>query len=102
MTVRKLVKSFFFVLSTETEFKYPDEERRRPKVPQKDDKPLMGLKTTKNFITTNAVQNITSVPKKPEKVFVDTKKGDKNMLEPSGLEPKYIHKKVITISLQVL
>lgn len=54
----------------------------------------MGLKTTKNFITTNAVQNITSVPKRPEKIYVDTKKGDKNYLEPSGLEPVYLHKKV--------
>lgn len=80
-------------LPDKSEFKYPDEERRRPKVPPKDDKPLMGLKTTKNFITTNAVQNITSVPKRPEKVYVDTKKGDRNNLEPSGLEPIYIHKK---------
>lgn len=80
-------------LPDKTEFKYPDDERRRAKVPLKDDKPLMGLKTTKNFITTNAVQNITSVPKKPEKIYVDTKKGDKNLLEPSGLEPIYIHKK---------
>ncbi|KAL4228190.1 hypothetical protein ACF0H5_013624 [Mactra antiquata] len=80
-------------LPDKREFKYPDEERRRPNVPQKDDKPLMGLKTTKNFITTNAVQNITSVPKRPEKVYVDTKKGDKNYLEPSGLEPVFTHKK---------
>lgn len=80
-------------LPEKTEFKYPDENRRRPQVPPKDDKPLMGLKTTKNFITTNAVQNITSVPKKPEKIYVDTKKGDKNLLDPSGLEPKFIHKK---------
>lgn len=80
-------------LPNKKEFAYPDDERRRPKVPAQDDKPLMGLKTTKNFITTNAVQNITSVPKRPEKVFVDTKNGDKNYLTPSGLEPVYIHKK---------
>ena len=35
-----------------------------------------------------------SVPGKPEKNFVDTKKGDKQFLETSGMEPKYIHKKV--------
>lgn len=80
-------------LPDKREFKYPDEERKRPSVPKKQEQPLMGLKTNKNFITTNAVQNITSVPKKPEKIFVDTKKGDKNYLEPSGLEPVYIHKK---------
>lgn len=54
----------------------------------------MGLKTTKNFITTNAVQNVTSVPKLPEKIYVDTKRGDKHSLEPSGLEPYYTNKKV--------
>ena len=54
----------------------------------------MGLKTTKNFITTNAVENITSVPKKPAKKFADTKNGDTHNLIPSGLEPVYVHKKV--------
>ncbi|XP_060085837.1 enkurin-like [Ylistrum balloti] len=81
------------VLPDKTEFKYPDEDRRRPIVPAKDNTPLMGLKTNKNFITTNAVQNITSVPKAPQKIYCDTRIGDKNHLEPSGLEPKYIHKK---------
>lgn len=58
----------------------------------------MGLKTSKNFITTNAVQNITSVPRQPQKVYVDTRGGHKNLLEPSGLEPVYTNKKVhITI-----
>ena len=54
----------------------------------------MGLKTSKNFITTNAVQNITSVPKQPPKIYVDTRGGNKNLLEPSGLEPVYTNKKV--------
>lgn len=80
-------------LPDKIEFHYPDAERNRPEVPTKSDQPLMGLKTTKNFITTNAVQTITSVPKRPEKIYVDTKKGDKNYLEPSGMEPVYIHKK---------
>lgn len=81
------------VLPDKTKFTYPDEARRRPAVPRRDDQPLMGLKTTKDFITTNAVENIMSVPKKPEKNFVDTRGGDKQPLDPSGLEPKYIHKK---------
>lgn len=76
------------------EFHYPDETRRRPPVPTTKDQPLMGLKTSKNFITNNAVQNITSVPKVPAKIYVDTRKGDKNLLEPSGLEPVYVHRKV--------
>ncbi|XP_071112020.1 enkurin-like [Haliotis cracherodii] len=79
-------------LPTKQEYKYPDEERKKPPVPKKDDKPLMGLKTTKNFITNNAVENITSVPKKPEKKFADTRIGDTHALEPSGLEPHFIHK----------
>ena len=58
----------------------------------------MGLKTNKNFITTNAVENITSVPKKPEKKFVDTRNGDSHNLIPSGLEPMYVHKKVSGLS----
>ena len=86
--------SIYFIPFSETDFHYPDEERKRPEVPQKQDQPLMGLKTTKNFITTNAVQNITRVPRIPEKIYVDTKKGDKNLLDPSGLEPVYVHKKV--------
>lgn len=81
------------ILPDKKDFHYADEDRKRPQVPPKQDHPLMGLKTTKNFITTNAVQNITSVPKRAEKIFVDTKKGDKNYLDPSGLEPVYTHKK---------
>lgn len=75
------------------EFKYPDDSSRRPAVPTQDDKPVMGLRTTKNFITQNAVENIMSVPRKPEKNFVDTKGGDKQALDKSGMEPKYVHKK---------
>lgn len=77
----------------EHSFHYGDEEHRKPPVPKHDEKPIMGLKTEKNFITQNAVQNIMSVPKKPEKNYVDTRKGDKHLLDPSGLEPKYIKKK---------
>ncbi|XP_046545897.1 enkurin-like [Haliotis rubra] len=80
-------------LPTKQEYNYPDEDRKKPPVPKKDDKPLMGLKTTKNFLTINAVENITSVPKKPEKKFADTRIGDTHTLEPSGLEPHFIHKK---------
>ncbi|KAK3741307.1 hypothetical protein RRG08_034352 [Elysia crispata] len=80
-------------LPTKETFKYPDEERRRPAVPSKDDTPLMGLKTTKNFICTNAVENITAVPKLPGKKYADTRHGDTHDLVPSGYEPVYVHKK---------
>ena len=76
-------------------YHYPDEERKRPAVPKaKDSPPLMGIKTTKNFITTNAVENIMAVPKKPAKNFADTRHGDTFPLEESGLVPKYRNKKV--------
>ncbi|XP_038044913.1 enkurin-like [Patiria miniata] len=81
------------VLPEKTSFKYPDEDKRKPMVPKKEDRPLMGLKSNKNFITTNAVENIMSVPKKPAANFVDTAKGSTHPLEPSGLVPKYLNKK---------
>lgn len=80
-------------LPDKTKFQYSDADRKRPPVPKPDEKPIMGLKTTKNFITQNAVENIMSVTKKPEKNYADTRKGDKHPLEPSGLEPHYLHKK---------
>lgn len=88
-----ILENYIFIISGR-EFHYPDEERRRPQVPTTKDQPLMGLKTSKNFITNNAVQNITSVPRAAQKIYVDTRKGDKNLLEPSGLEPVYVHRKV--------
>lgn len=59
------------------------------------DRPLLGVKTNKNFVSQNAVDAIMAVPKKPEKNLVDTRKGHKFSLDPSGLEPVYIKKKVI-------
>lgn len=80
-------------LPAKEKFHYPDNEPRRPPVPRAGDAPIMGIKTNKNFITQNAVSNIMSVPKKPEKNLVDTKKGDKQPLDTSGLTPKFVNKK---------
>ncbi|XP_063062235.1 enkurin [Engraulis encrasicolus] len=66
---------------------------RKPRVPSKSDKPLMGIQTKKDFVKTNAFENIMAVPKKPQPTYVDTKKGDKFPLETSGLVPKYLKKK---------
>ena len=68
-------------LCTGKPFRYPDSESRRPAVPSHTDKPQMGAKTTKNFITTNAVNNIMSVPKKPPANYVDTATGARQELE---------------------
>jgi hypothetical protein len=71
-----------------------DEVPKKPPVPSVNDKPLLGLKTNKNFVAQNAVDTIMTVPKKPEKNMVDTRKGDKFSLDPSGLTPVYVKKKV--------
>merc|ERR1711934_306302 len=58
-------------------FNYEDVMERKPGVPTKEDKPVMGLVTSKNFITCNAVENILAVPKKTDvrKVSYMNKKG---------------------------
>ena len=53
----------------------------------------MGLRSNKDHIKTNAVENIMSVPRKPEKKFADTRAGTTHPLDPSGLTPKYVNKK---------
>jgi hypothetical protein len=42
-----------------------DSSHQKPSVPRRDEKPVMGLVSQKNFITANAVDNILAVPKKP-------------------------------------
>ena len=81
-------------LPEKTDFEYSDADKARPPVPKHDEKPLMGLKSNKDFVKTNAVENIMSVPKKPAANFVDTAKGSTHPLEPSELMPKYTKKKV--------
>lgn len=93
-TTKALLGSFICTIS-EKLFKYEDDElRSKPPVPARTEKPLMGLHTNKNFIKTNAVENIMAVPKKVLPAYADTKKGDKQPLENSGLIPKFIKKKV--------
>uniref|UniRef100_A0A674HB64 Enkurin, TRPC channel interacting protein n=1 Tax=Taeniopygia guttata TaxID=59729 RepID=A0A674HB64_TAEGU len=60
-------------------------------VPPRTYHPITRIK--KNFINRNAVAVITGEPKKPRHFCVDTRQGDKYLLEPSGLFPKYIKKK---------
>ena len=43
----------------------------KPTVPRRGDKPVMGLRTSKNFITANAVEAILSVPSQPTAKRVD-------------------------------
>ncbi|KAM7369686.1 hypothetical protein PAMP_010990 [Pampus punctatissimus] len=61
---------------------------KKPPVPARTDNPPMGIYTKRDFIKTN-----TAMPMKPQPICVDTNKGHKELLENSGLVPKYIKKK---------
>jgi hypothetical protein len=71
-----------------------DLPQRKPGVPSVRDAPKMGARTEKNFIQTNALDVVMTVPKKPERNIVDDRFGDKYPVDPSGLAPKYVLKKV--------
>jgi cellobiose phosphorylase len=43
---------------------YHTQKPKNPAVPRKDERPIMGLQTTKNYLVANAVENILAVPKK--------------------------------------
>lgn len=62
------------------------EDRRLPDVPDRSEKPVLGIRTNKNFITANAVQAILQVPR-----IVD--KGEENYLEKEdyGKVPSYLN-----------
>ena len=46
------------------EHNYRNKESYKPKVPSKHDRPVQGLKTSKNFVNCNALEVINSSPKK--------------------------------------
>merc|ERR1712091_752973 len=68
-------------------FEYNDVKTRKTGVPTREEKPVMGLVTSKNFITCNAVENILAVPKKTDvrQVSYMNKKG-------YGKVPAYLEK----------
>ncbi|XP_028288437.1 enkurin-like [Parambassis ranga] len=61
---------------------------RKPPVPLRTEVPLMGIPTKKACLNTTVM-----VPKKPHPTIVDSNKGSKQLLENSGLVPKYSRKK---------
>jgi hypothetical protein len=65
-------------------FMYADDVKRAP-VPKKDEKPIMGLVSDKNYIVANAVENILAAPKLPLNTDKDFLK-KKNF----GKVPQYI------------
>jgi hypothetical protein len=53
-----------------------DNSFKKPKVPLVNEKPVLGLKSGKNFIVTNAIENILSTAKKTEEPINWSKKPD--------------------------
>jgi len=64
-----------------------DESFKKPPIPKKDEKPIHGLVSDKNFIVANAVENILAAPKLPANKEKDYLK-KKNF----GKTPKYLEK----------
>merc|ERR1719377_281312 len=59
----------------------------KPPVPRRDEKPIMNLVSSKNFVTANAVENILAAPKKVGQEVKDyLGKAD------YGKVPQYLHK----------
>merc|ERR1712166_1524411 len=74
-------------LSEPSKFEYADTMQKKPGVPRREDRPVRGLVTSKNFITCNAIENILAVPKKTDvrQVSYMNKKG-------YGKVPHYLEK----------
>jgi vacuolar-type H+-ATPase subunit I/STV1 len=72
--------------SSNTKFQRTQLEAKPP-IPSSNDRPIMGLKTTKNFIVSNATQAIIQEPKK-------LKDKEESFLEKDtyGKIPSYLHK----------
>lgn len=73
------------LVKTTTEYK--NRQKRRPAVPKKDEKPIMGLTSDKNYIVANAVENILAAPK-----VKDNKEKDYTKKKDYGKTPKYLQK----------
>ncbi|KAJ8396791.1 hypothetical protein AAFF_G00013900 [Aldrovandia affinis] len=75
-------------------FVYMDGDRqRKPPIPTRTENPQIGMHSSKDFIRNNAIENLLAAPRKPQPIYADTRHGDKQPLECSGLVPKYLKKK---------
>jgi hypothetical protein len=59
---QQLTSRYFLVVTSVQQYSYDCSYKKDP-VPKATDKPVLGLHSNKNFIVTNAVENILSVPK---------------------------------------
>ena len=69
----------------ENKFNYPAPKPLKAKVPSKDERPVVGLFTEKNFVTANAIEAILAVPRVPDASAPDYLKK-----EDFGKVPKYL------------
>jgi len=69
--------------SSDSTFKYPDVDHRKPRVPPHTERPQPGAKSTRNFVSTNAMKNVLTVPKEPCPRYVDRPTGSAFDLEVS-------------------
>jgi hypothetical protein len=76
----KLVKNIKQKLRSETEI-------RKPPIPTIADKPVMGIKSEKNYITSNAIDNILMAPRK-----INNKEFDYLKKKDYGKVPEYLKK----------
>eukprot|EP01062_Namystynia_karyoxenos_P049155 TRINITY_DN3757_c1_g2_i1.p1 TRINITY_DN3757_c1_g2~~TRINITY_DN3757_c1_g2_i1.p1 ORF type:complete len:282 (+),score=136.34 TRINITY_DN3757_c1_g2_i1:485-1330(+) len=68
-------------------FERPDAAAKRPAVPRRTEKPVMGLMTEKNFVVANAVDNILAAAKKQK-----PEPGRPTQLPTYGKPPKYLER----------
>ncbi|KAG5850445.1 enkurin-like [Anguilla anguilla] len=81
-------------LPEKKQFVYMDGDKlRKPPIPARTEIPKMGVHSAKDFIRDNTIKNLLSAPRQPQPIYADTKHGDKQPLECSGLVPKYLKKK---------
>lgn len=62
-------------------------ETRKPSVPTREEKPIYGLKTSKNYITANAVENILQAPRR-----LPTSEAKYTDKEDYGKVPEYLQR----------
>ncbi|XP_064188561.1 enkurin-like isoform X1 [Anguilla rostrata] len=72
---------------------FKEENLRRMPISTRSDCSWMRTQLRKDYIKSNAIDNILSPPRKPQPSYTLTKNGDKQLLENSGLVPKYVNKK---------
>ncbi|XP_061096766.1 enkurin-like [Conger conger] len=72
---------------------FKEENIKRLAISTRCDNTWMRTQSKKDYVKSNVMDNILSPPRKPQPSYAFTKNGDKQLLENSGLVPKYVNKK---------